>query len=122
MSLQDLNPVQTFPRVDPTATTDNRPTPIELAVSGSHNEVLNILLEYTEMPNQLKLSHLAKLMNADDEEAKAEFKKMLSTMPLDLVRVINLKSYKSENFKLKTLFNLRQIVKTESEQIIYKIS
>ena len=84
---ENLNPVQTFLRVDPTATTDNRPTPIELAVSGNHNEVLKILLEYTEMPNKLKLPHLAKLMNADDEEAKAEFKKMLSTMPLDLVRV-----------------------------------
>ena len=87
MSLQNLNPVQTFLRVDPTATTDNRPTPIELAVSGSHNEVVKILLEYTEMPNELKLPHLAKLINSDDEEAKAEFKKMLSTMPLHLVRV-----------------------------------
>ena len=87
MSLQNLNPVQTFLRVDPTATTNNRSTPIELAVSGNDNEVLKILLEYTEMPNELKLVHLAKLMNADDEEAKAMFKKMLSTMPLDLVRV-----------------------------------
>ena len=87
MSLQNLNPVQTFLRVDPTATTNNRLTPIELAVSGSDNEVLKILLEYTEMPNELKLAHLAKLMNADDEEAKAMLKKMLSTMPLDLVRV-----------------------------------
>ena len=87
MSLQNLNPVQTFLRVDPTVTTNNRSTPIELAVSGSDNEVLKILLEYTEMPNELKLTHLAKLMNADDEEAKAMFKKMLSTMPLDLVRV-----------------------------------
>ena len=114
MSLQNLNPVQTFLRVDPTATTDNRSTPIELAASGRNNEVLKILLEYTEMPNELKLPHLAKLMNADNEEAKAEFKKMLSTMPLDLVRV----PHKSENLKLKTLFNLRQSVKTESEQII----
>ena len=114
MSLQNVNPVQTFLRVDPTATTDNRPTPIELAVSGSHDEVLKILLEYTEMPNKLKLPHLAKLMNAGDEEAKAEFKRMLSTMPLDLVRV----PHKSENLKLKTLFNLHQIVKTEREQII----
>ena len=114
MSLQNLNPLQTFLRVDPTATTDNRPTPIELAVSGSHDEVLKILLEYTEMPNKLKLPHLAKLMNAGDEEAKAEFKRMLSTMPLDLVRV----PHKSENLKLKTLFNLHQIVKTEREQII----
>ena len=87
MSLQNLNPVQTFLRVDPTATTNNRSTPIELAVSGNDNEVLKILLEYTEMPNELKLPHLAKLMNADDEEAEAMFKKMLSTMPLDLVRV-----------------------------------
>ena len=87
MSLQNLNPVQTFLRVDPTATTNNRSTPIELAVSGNHKEVLKILLEYTEMPNELKLAHLAKLMNADDEEAKAMFKKMLSTMPLELVRV-----------------------------------
>ena len=114
MSLQNVNPVQTFFRVDPTATTDNRPTPIELAVSGNHKEVLKILLEYTEMPNELKLPHLAKLMNSDDEEAKAEFKKMLSTMPLDLVRV----PHKSENLKLKTLFNLYQIVKAKSEQII----
>ena len=118
MSSQNLNPLQTFLRVDPTATTDNRPTPIELAVSGNHNEVLKILMEYTEMPNEMKLPHLAKLMNADVEEAKAEFKKMLSTMPLDLVRV----PHKSENVKLKTLFNLCQIVKTESEQIINKIS
>ena len=74
------------------------------------------------MPNKLKLPHLAKLMNADDEEAKAMFKKMLSTMPVDLVRVINLKIYKSENLKLKTLSNLHQIVKTKSEHIICKIS
>ena len=81
MSLQNLIPVQTF------LTTNNRSTPIELAVSGSDNKVLKILLEYTEMPNELKLAHLAKLMNADDEEAQAMFKKMLFTLPLDLVRV-----------------------------------
>ena len=45
MSLQNLNPVQTFLRVDPTATTNNRSTPIELAVSGNHKEVLKILVK-----------------------------------------------------------------------------
>ena len=76
-------------RVDPTAVSDvKEETPVEIAVSRNCSEVFNILSEYTDVSDtlklKLKLNILAKLMDADSDNAE-EFKKTLSSLPLDLV-------------------------------------
>ena len=50
--------------------------------------VLAILGEYTEMPLSVKLEHMSRLMYGEesDEERKAEFQKLLSSLPIESVR------------------------------------
>ena len=58
-------------------------TVVEQAVKMNSTEVLDLLSEYTgDVSVAVNLDKLAKWMNADNEE---EFKKMLSSLPLDLV-------------------------------------
>ena len=51
-------------------------------------EVLAILGEFTEMPLSVKLEHLSRLMYGEEseEERKAEFQKLLSSLPVESVR------------------------------------
>ena len=59
-------------------------TPVEIAVSRHCAEVFNLLSEYTDVSDTLKLDLLAKLIDADSDNAE-EFKKTLCSLPLDLV-------------------------------------
>lgn len=50
-------------------------------------EVLAILEEFTEIPVSAKLEHLSRLMYREEsKEAKEEFQKLLSTLPIESVR------------------------------------
>ena len=50
-------------------------------------EVLAILEEFTEIPVSAKLEHLSRLMYREEsKEAKEEFQKLLSTLPVESVR------------------------------------
>ena len=57
-------------------------TVVEGAVARNSTEVLDILSKYTDVSVPVNLEKMAKWMNADNEE---EFKKMLSSLPVDLV-------------------------------------
>ena len=61
-------------------------TPVEIAVSRHCTEVFNILSEYIDVSDTLKLDLLAKLIDVDSDSDNAEeFKKTLCSLPLDLV-------------------------------------
>ena len=63
-------------------------TPVEIAVSRhcSGTEVFNLLSEYIDVSDTLKLDLLAKLIDVDSDSDNAEeFKKTLCSLPLDLV-------------------------------------
>ena len=53
--------------------------------------MLKILAEFTEIPDSAKLVELSKLMplNCEVESEKEQFKKLLGTLPVDLVREQN---------------------------------
>ena len=86
-------------RVDPCAVcADNTSTPMEIASRDiDRKEVLAILGEFTEMPLSVKLEHLSRLMYGDEtkEERKAEFQKLLSSLPVESVRAKNLQFFSS---------------------------
>ena len=88
-------------RVDPTAVLQNEmPPPMEIAVRmGGDKSMLKILLEYAEMPDDVKLVQLSELMSSaraaaadmeeDEEKAfKEEFQKILRSLSssVELVR------------------------------------
>ena len=75
-------------RVDPCAVSDSchPSTPMEIAY-GQRKEVLAILEEFTEIPVSAKLEQLSRLMYPEEsKEAKEEFQKLLSTLPIESVR------------------------------------
>ena len=79
-------------RADPTATHEDRPDPpvkIAVARSGrSGTEVLNILSEYTDTSDAQKLVKLMELMCCPSDyvnDNAEEFKKILPSLPLELV-------------------------------------
>ena len=76
-------------RVDPRAKADNNSsTPVEHAVFNECEEVLEVLQEFVEIPDQVKFEQLTRLMNSGgSEKSKIAFAKMLQTMPADLVRL-----------------------------------
>ena len=53
-------------------------------------EMLALLAEFTEMPDEIKLYYLSKLMHKDQNKAKEreEFKKILSSLPAELVSLL----------------------------------
>ena len=54
---------------------------------GQRKEVLAILEEFTEIPVSAKLEQLSRLMYPEEsKEAKEEFQKLLSTLPVESVR------------------------------------
>ena len=61
-------------------------TPMEIAVTRDFPEVLNILSEFTELSDKVKLLQLYNLMYSDMvENSREEFQKILRTVPADLV-------------------------------------
>ena len=78
-----------FLRVDPTAACkENRETPMEISKKSS-TEMRRLLSKFTEMPEHIKLHHLSELMfnNEDKDNVKEEFKEILGTLPVKLVRL-----------------------------------
>ena len=82
-------------RVDPCGVTaENTSTPVEIASREvdpldlvERAEVLSILGEFTEIPDSLKFELVSKLNYwNDEEETKKQFRKLLSSLPLQLVR------------------------------------
>ena len=74
-------------RVDPSATTyDSAETPMEIAATRDFPEVLNVLAEFTELSDKVKLLQLYNLMYSDiDKNSKEEFQSILRTLSVDLV-------------------------------------
>ena len=62
---------------------------VECDSKNERGEMLSLLAEFTEMPNDIKLFRLSKLMNKAEKskERREEFKKILSSMPVELVRL-----------------------------------
>ena len=61
-------------------------TPVEIAVTRDFPEVLNVLAEFTELSDKVKLLQLYKLMYSDIvENSKEEFLSILRTLPVDVV-------------------------------------
>ena len=65
-------------------------TPLEIAVSNRSLEMLNILAEFTEITNDLKMSKLSMLIahSGDGKEATEDFQRTLQSLPLELVKGI----------------------------------
>ena len=63
---------------------------VERDAQNERGEMLSLLAEFTEMPNDIKLFRLSKLMNKVEQKSKEreEFKKILSSLPVDLVRLL----------------------------------
>ena len=63
-------------------------TPLEIAVSNRSLEMLNILAEFTEITNDVKMSKLSMLIahSGDGKEAKEDFQRTLQSLPLELVK------------------------------------
>ena len=68
----------------------NKETPLEIALSEGHTEVLALLAEYIELhrmefPESSKLEYLKLMMGSEREVSLEEFKKQLKSIPLDKV-------------------------------------
>ena len=63
-------------------------TPLEIAVSSRSLEMLNILAEFTEITDDVKMSKLSMLIahSGDGKEATEDFQRTLQTLPLEMVR------------------------------------
>ena len=76
-------------RVDPTAVCEEKKdTPMEISASSekSSPEMRRLLGKFTEMPLLVKFFHLSTLMSLATKEAKEEFRDMLGSLPVELVR------------------------------------
>ena len=61
---------------------------MEIAVTRELPEVLEILTEFTEITEKVKLLQMSFLMNSDKpKKAKEEFRNILESLPVDLVRI-----------------------------------
>ena len=84
----------TFACEGPSQTEGKKVTPLQLAVErdsqNERGEMLSLLAEFSEMPNDIKLFRLSKLMNKVEKskERREEFKKILSSLPVELVRIL----------------------------------
>ena len=69
-------------------TGDNNLTPIWNATNNDDSgEMVAILAEFTEVPDDVKLEALSKLMYFNEkEETQEKFRKLLGSLPVDLVR------------------------------------
>ena len=60
---------------------------MEIAVTRELPEVFEILAEFTEITDKVKLLQMSFLMNSDKpKKSKEEFQSILESLPLDLVR------------------------------------
>ena len=61
---------------------------MEKALSRGNTEVFNILAEFTETPDRIKLVQLSHIMDKEEAISKtlAEFNNLLSSVPVDMVR------------------------------------
>ena len=80
-----------FFRVDPIAVCDgNKKTPLEIAVTKRHEEVLKILEEFMEITDKVRLRKMSALMDIhpsiNPKSTKEKFQNMLQSLPVDLVR------------------------------------
>ena len=78
-------------RADPCAVSkDNNQTPWQIAVSrDDQGEMLSILKEFATLPDSVKFEALSQLVYIDNSEGewrKEQFKKLLESLPVDLVR------------------------------------
>ena len=62
---------------------ESNPSAIEYAVLNERTEALAIMQEFVEIPNDVKIKRMARLMHY---HYLKEFDEMLQTMPVDLVR------------------------------------
>ena len=60
---------------------------MEIALSRENEEVFNILAEFTEIPDRIKLVQLSHIMDKDEAKSKtlAEFNNLLSSVSVDMV-------------------------------------
>ena len=76
-------------RVDPTAYSDvDENTPLEIALGNDeHRDLLFVLDEFMELPNEAKLVQLSLIVDSEPEENwhRDRFSKILKSLPLDLV-------------------------------------
>ena len=79
--------------MDPTAVCEDvRVTPMEISISVSSSdsaqllEIRRLLSKYTEMPDNVKLFHLSTLMSRGEAEDLEEFRSMLGSLPVEMVR------------------------------------
>ena len=61
-------------------------TPVEIAAKEYTGEMLNILGEFTEIPESVKLGKMSDLLFTTEEVAKIQFRILLNSLPLDSVR------------------------------------
>ena len=85
-----LQPPTSCFRADPTASIEaHQQTPVEIAAAMHHTEVLDLLAEYTDASGVQKLEKILRLMYEEEEYADfdpaEEFKKALTSLPVDLV-------------------------------------
>ena len=66
-------------------------TPMEIAVIWDRADMLKILEDFTEIPDKVKLLQLSKLMDSSDNVEK--FRRILRSLPADLVSTFSLDSY-----------------------------
>ena len=76
---------------------DNNQTPWQIAVSrDDRGEMLSILKEFATLPDSVKFEALSKLVYIDNSEGewrKEQFKKLLESLPVDLVRAYTVVYY-----------------------------
>ena len=61
---------------------------MEIAVTRRFPEVLEILAEFTDITDKVKLLQMSFLMSSDKpKKSKEEFQSILESLPLDLVRI-----------------------------------
>ena len=77
-----------FFRVSPLATCEqNKKTPFEIAFGEGKDDVLSILMEFSEPTDNMKIMQLSVLMNKDEQMIKkmADFENLINSLPVDLV-------------------------------------
>ena len=60
-------------------------TPLEIAEKEESGELLKLLGKFTKIPDDMKLRKLSQLMYKEEEEAKEQFRDLLTTLPKDSV-------------------------------------
>ena len=68
-------------------TTNSNATPLEIALMSPTNfEIVSLLAAYMEFPEPKKLQYLRLMLQTDDKVSLEDFKKCLTSVPLEKVR------------------------------------